>query len=91
MLGVMCPVTILKNYITHRAQATTTGQFEKGKREEEEKELGGSTSCRMKAGLTFAGRNEETKVNIKRLHLIFLVECQVMRRVLLKDESRGGR
>lgn len=32
--------------------------------------LGGGTSCQMKAGLTFAGTNAETKVNIKRCHLI---------------------
>lgn len=48
---------------------TTTGQFEKVKRRE--KELGGGgTSCRMKAMLAFADRNAETKVNIKRCHLI---------------------
>lgn len=48
---------------------TTTVQFERVKRGV--KELGGGgASCRLKAVLTFADRNAETKGNIKTCHLI---------------------
>lgn len=45
--------------------------MKEGREGEGEKELGGGggASCRMKARLTFAGRNERAKVNIKECHL----------------------
>lgn len=61
---------------------TPAVQFEIVKRGK--KDLGGGgTSCRMKAALTFADRNAETKVNIKRCHLI---SCGVP-----VDESRTAK
>lgn len=50
--------------------------------------LGGGTSCQMKAGMTFAGTNAETKVNIKRCHLISR-GVPGDESSTAKDESRG--
>lgn len=62
-------------HVMLNSQVTISGQFERVTRAGE-MEPGGSTSCRMKAWLTFAGRSEETKVNIKRFHQIYFF-CEV--------------